>query len=113
MNSIRLKKLEKKLHINLSSVFHFEIDKQEFKKITITDVKLNSNLSKAIIYYTFYDDQLDFKKLNNLLNSKKYQGIFRNHIFQRLDWFNFPSLDFKYDDSLEKLERIENILKDD
>lgn len=78
--------------------------------LTLTRVKVTSDLQLATIYFRLYDitDETKAQALVGLENSK---GFLRKKLAASLTIRRVPSLRFFYDDAQDKLEHIEQILR--
>ena len=75
--------------------------------ITVTKVKVSSNLDSAKIYYSVINNAISKKDLNIHLNkkSKFLKGIIGKKITSK----NIPEIKFYFDDSIEEYEKIDNM----
>ena len=75
--------------------------------ITITKVKVTSDLGSAKIYYSVIDNSISKKDLNINLNkkSKFVKGI----IGRRITSKKIPDITFCFDDSIEFYDKIDKI----
>lgn len=76
--------------------------------ITITDVKVSSDMSIAHIFFTASQDR-DRKIIINGLNSAK--GFIKKTIFKNLTMKHYPDIDFIYDEVFENGMKMENIIR--
>lgn len=77
--------------------------------VTVTDVEVSDDLGFAKIFCTVLGDQADKNRSLRVLNKAK--GFLRGEIGRRLHLREAPELIFKYDTSIERGLRIEQILK--
>ena len=108
MKSKHLLRLESEAKRILSSVIQNELRK-DVGLLTITDTDLTSDYSYLKVYYTVFDSKDKKKAYEGLNASKKY---LRGALASRLSMKRIPELVFVYDDSYEKGERIEQILRE-
>lgn len=78
--------------------------------ITITGVKLTTDLRLATIYFTVVGDEHEKKQSEAGLNSAR--GFIRKEIGQAIKMRLTPEIQFKYDTSTEYGFHIESILKE-
>lgn len=107
--SFKQERLEKILEREISNIIRTEVKDDRLKFVTITKVSLTNDLSIATVYYTVIgtDDQ-KITTSENLLDAK---GFIKSSLSKKLEIRKTPDLKFKYDESLEYGDRIEQILK--
>jgi ribosome-binding factor A len=76
--------------------------------VTITGVKVTDDLNSATIYFSVIGSEEEKRDSENGLNSAR--GFVRKEIAKSLRMRRVPEISFKYDDSIEYGQRIENIL---
>lgn len=88
----------------------FDLDDTRLKNIAITRVECSRGKELARVF-------LDKNSLGDLGANealkllKKASGIIRANLNAKLSWYKMPNLVFEIDDSLEKINRLENIFK--
>lgn len=105
--SIKIDRLNNAFVEKISEIIHDDVKDHDVKNITITDVKITSDLSFAKIYYTTLDD--DRKKVQVALN--KANGFIRSKLCEKVDIRKMPEIAFVYDESIEYSQKIENIIE--
>lgn len=75
---------------------------------TITAVKVSAGLSIAKIYFSIYGGKISPQTFLNLLEEEK--SAFRHFVGGKIRLRQIPELRFYYDDSLERIEHIEQLL---
>jgi len=78
--------------------------------ITLTRVQVTADLQLARVYYTTMGDQNARKDTAKAL--KRATPFFRRHVGGRLQLRRVPELEFRFDESVEHQDRIEQILRD-
>jgi ribosome-binding factor A len=78
--------------------------------LTVTHVKVSPDLQQARVYYTTMGDEKARKETRKALDRAK--PFLRRLVGQRLRLRRVPELDFFFDESVEKQDRIERILQD-
>jgi len=112
MDGIKIKRLETDIKRALAEILRVDI--KNFKNndvITITDVKLTSDLSYLTIYVHFATAQ-DATQEKHLSDLKQKAPAIRKALAQRVDMRKVPELIFKVDNSLANADRIEELLKE-
>ena len=104
--SLKKEREEKEILRILSSLITFEVKDKLIKRVTLTEVRLTSDLKQAKVFYTTEDDralvQKEFERAANFL---------RYELTTRLNVKNSPELVFAYDTSIENAEHIEKIIE--
>ena len=77
--------------------------------VTITDVKVTTDLSYAKVYYTVLDES---KKETTAKALDSASGFIRHMLRERVDIRQIPELKFIYDESIEYGQKIESILEE-
>jgi ribosome-binding factor A len=78
--------------------------------LTITYVKVTADLQQARVYYTTIGDDKARKETGRALH--RTTPFLRRQLGRRLRLKHVPSLDFFYDESIERQDRIERIMLD-
>ena len=78
--------------------------------LTITAVKVTPDLQQARIYYTTLGDEKARKESRRAL--ERVTPFLRRQIGQRLRLRRVPELQFHFDETVERGDRIEQILRD-
>jgi ribosome-binding factor A len=77
--------------------------------ITVTEVELTDDLRYAKIFYTVLGDEKSKKESQQGLERAK--GYIQREIGKRIRLKHTPEITFKYDHTIEKAARIEQLLK--
>ena len=78
--------------------------------LTITQVKVSSDLQQARVYYTTLGDTKARKETARAL--ERANPFLRRHVGRRLQLKRVPELTFFFDEAIEKNDRIERILQE-
>jgi len=99
----------------LSVLVQREFPLNQYGMITLTNVDVSSDLGSATIYITVLngdtsdvDIENSRERLVEELNEKK--GFFRQEISRMLTSRGVPTLRFKYDESVERAQRLTDII---
>lgn len=76
--------------------------------VTITGVKLSSDLQLASIYFRILDPAKQKETKKGLQSA---QGVFRHRLAEELEIRRVPSLRFFFDNSVEKGENVDLLLE--
>ena len=82
---------------------------RQFGLITLTNVDVSSDLKNSTIYFTSLNQKESNSELTTELN--QHAGYFRYEISQLLTSRTVPSLCFKYDNSIERAQRLSSIIE--
>ncbi|HEX7125984.1 MAG TPA: 30S ribosome-binding factor RbfA [Thermodesulfobacteriota bacterium] len=78
--------------------------------VTVTDVEVSSDLRQARVYYSVVGSPAEREATEKGLQSAT--GFVQSHVGKRLGLRNTPTLEFRYDPSLEQGARIEQLLRE-
>lgn len=107
--AFKKERLEKIIAREVSEILFSEVKDARLKLITITNVNLSGDLSIATVFYTVYGDEAVINDTSKSLEDAK--GFIRLNLAHRIEVKKVPELRFKYDESFEQGNRIEDILK--
>ena len=107
--AFKRERMEKILEREISSIIFSDIKNEKIKFVTITKVSLTNDLSIATVFYTGYGRQDQVDASIEALNEAK--GFIRTVLSKRLEVKKVPDLKFKYDESFEQGNKIEEILR--
>lgn len=106
MSSLKIKRIASQIAREISIILNEEAKNEVLKKVSITDVTVDDDLTFAKVY--FMTRLEDTKFVEDELNEAA--GFIRKELAHSLDLRSTPELKFVYDKSLDVGERIENIL---
>lgn len=101
-------RLESTILRALTKILREDVKDPNVGFITLTDVRLTKDLSYLTIYYTVLDK--DKKDLTEQA-LKRSNPFIRSQLARAVNMRKMPKLLFKYDESLERGNRIESGLK--
>ena len=107
MAKIKQEKLAVDIQRYISEIIQFELKNTNIGMATVTKVKVSNDNSWAKVYVSF----LDKNKEQKLEILKKAKGIVRMELAKRLTIRKTPDINFVLDDSYEKGEHIEEVIK--
>lgn len=109
MNTVRVKRIASSLQKELSDIIANELHNYDLNMVTVTHVKLASDLSYAKIYITTLFDNKKDQVIEDLTKAK---GIIKSELARRkFEIRIIPDLQFVYDESLAYADNIERIIK--
>lgn len=93
----------------LSTVLQQESRDPRLNGVTITDVEVSQDLQFADIYYTHLGDPSETPEVQKAL--ERAAGFLRTELAQRTRLRRTPQLRFKFDDTLIRARRIDELLE--
>ena len=107
--SVKIERIASMLEKEISYILMAEVKDPDIKFVTVTNVKLASDLGYAKIYVTVLDQN---KKDETLRSLKAARGFIRRELANRVEIRHIPELDFVYDESIEYGKKIEDIIEE-
>lgn len=106
--SYRNEQVSKELRKALGIAFQEELQMERYGLITITDVVVTQGLEQAKVFVSSMRHGRDLvKKLNK--NVSKWKKLIKNNVNLR----KIPTMTFEYDISIERVEKMEQLMKKD
>jgi ribosome-binding factor A len=96
------------LRREVGTLVHMAVKDGLLPDISVSDVEVTRDFSHATVYFTTLDNDAAAPAQKLL---KEFAKEFRMQLAKRLRLRNTPELHFRYDDSVEKGERIEHLLR--
>jgi ribosome-binding factor A len=106
--SHRIDKIEHLIKEEISLIFLYKMDDPALSLITITNVKVSPDLKNVKIYLSVFDKE---KRELVLEKVKASTGYIRSELAQRIRIRYVPELRFFIDDTIDYVEKIENLIK--
>lgn len=107
--SVTKDRLASNIKRHISEIIQYDLKNKDVGHITVTDVEVTRDMSFATVYVTFFDNSGVPTERIDVLNQAK--GFIRTQLSKRLSTYKTPDIIFKYDESLNKGQRIDDILK--
>lgn len=107
--SVKIERIANMLEKEISYILMTEVKDPDIKFVTVTNVKLASDLGYAKVYVTVLDQN---KKDETLRSLKAARGFIRRELANRVEIRHIPELDFVYDESIEYGKKIEDIIEE-
>jgi ribosome-binding factor A len=111
MGSRAKKRKEEKFKRALARIIEEKTRDEKFDLATVTDVELSDDFKYADVYVDVIGDEEEKESSLEKFNDK--EGFFKTNLAHELNPRFTPELTFKLDRSLERLNRIEEILAKD
>jgi len=106
--SKRSGQLEKSLKREINNIIYRKINDPRIKFVTITRIKVSSDLKYADIFVTIFNDEAQQKKaLKGLKNATKF---IRGELGKDLKLRYVPNIKFKIDEDLERQYKLLKII---
>ena len=109
MSSIRAQKVSDFLRKEIYLLISSEINDPRLKNLNITAVKVSSDISQAIVFYTIIG-QNDSNKDITPKTLEKLSGMLRSRLSKIMKIRRVPKLSFRFDESIEYSSNIEELL---
>ena len=108
--SIAIERLQSQILRELSLLLQREIKDTKVGYVTVTEVRLTNDLSFAYIYYTVLGSKDRIEVTQQAL--EQAEGFIKNEIAKKVKMRKIPEYIFKYDDSLDRGKRIDELLEE-
>lgn len=106
--SVTKDRLASNIKRHISEIIQYDLKNKDVGHVTVTDVEITKDMSYATVYVTFFDERgVPTERIEEL---NKAKGFVRTQLSQRLSIYKTPDIIFKYDESLNKGQRIDEIL---
>ena len=109
MSSTRIPKIEDFLKKEISQIISSQAKDPRYKFLNIVDVKCSSDLGVAKVFYTIIDG--DISDSPNSKSLEKFSSMIRSKLSKFMQIRRVPKLIFKYDESLDRYNNIDALLK--
>ena len=108
MARLRVEKMQELMKQELSQIILREMKDPRIGFVTVTQVRMSSDLSRAEIYLSLLGSEEETKQTLDVL--KKSLGFLRTEIGKRIRMRYAPELVLRLDDSLEYSSNIQRLL---
>ncbi|KPA18161.1 Ribosome-binding factor A [Candidatus Magnetomorum sp. HK-1] len=103
----RSDRISARIREEISNVLTREIKDPRLNNITVTSVKMNTNLKQARIYYCLLGDEAQKKDAANGLKSAL--GFIKREMARRLGLRYMPDIKFIFDESFDYSSKIDKL----
>lgn len=107
-NPRTIARLEARIQERAAYCLQFEVNDPRASFITITRVKLSSDLTSGKVYYSVLGDASDKSKAQHMLDHAA--GFIQRQVSRVLEMRRMPHLTFRYDDSAEHAMDIAKLI---
>lgn len=104
----RVDKLDSILQREISTIILQDINDPKLGFPTVTEVVVSPDLKNAKVYVSFLGK--NYMKRDGIQTLRKSKGYIKSQLAKRIKIRKIPDLIFEVDDTLDKAERIEDIL---
>ena len=112
MPSLRSDKISDLLRKEISLIINKETKDPRLQKLNITAVKVTDDNGIATVFYTMIGESIEKEKSsidNKVL--KKISGMVRSKLSKTMQIRRVPVIQFRFDESVEYSDNIENLLR--
>ena len=104
-----IQKIESEMTRLISVIIQRELSDKTIKFVTVTEVRVQRDLSTAKVFYTVMGKDEKREAVKKVLNKSK--GFIKSLIARKMKLRKVPDLEFEYDSSLDYGNRIDDILR--
>ena len=104
----RIERIESLIKQEISQIILFKLHDPVFGFITVTNVKVSPDLKLAKIYFSVFEKE---KRKMVLEKLQEVSGLVRSELGSRIRLRHVPDVKFYIDDTLDYVEKIENLIK--
>jgi ribosome-binding factor A len=108
VSKTRLQRINERMREELSEVLLQEIADPRLVGVSITDVKVDREITVADVYYSALEGSERAKEIQDGLEHA--QGFLRHILTERVDLRTSPRLRFHWDPTFERADRIEKLI---
>ena len=104
----RIQRIQSIIGKNISEIIQFELKNPRIGFCTVSEVWVSSDFSYARVYVSFLGAKYPKQNLEEL---NKTRGYVRSSLAKKIDIRKTPEITFYLDESFQKAERLEEVLK--
>ena len=108
MTSDRMRRVDEAVRQVLSDAVAQDLQDPRIGFVTVTSVKTSSDLRHARVYVSVFGD--DAKRADSLAGLESARGALQRRLARELRMKHTPTLEFDYDDTIDRAMRVEQIL---
>ncbi len=106
--SFRLEKINSLIKEEISLIFLNKLQDPSFGLVTVTSVKVSPDIRTAKIYLSVFEKD---KREYILEKISEVKGLIKSQLAGRVSLRRIPELEFFIDDTLDYVEKMENLFK--
>lgn len=104
----RSDRVGQQLHEVIATLLLTEVDDPRVQQVQVTDVDVTPDLQIAHVYYVLLDQRAEDPEVQSGL--ERSVGYIKHELSNRLELRVVPELKFKYDESVERGRRMDELL---
>ena len=104
----RTQRIQSIIGKNISEIIQFELKNPKIGFCTVSEVWVSSDFSYARVYVTFLGAKYPKQNLEEL---NKTRGYVRSSLAKKIDIRKTPEITFYLDETYEKMNRLDEVLK--
>ena len=105
----RAERIADSIKDQVSQLLAFEVKDPAVGLLTVTHVKMTSDMGLAHVYYTIVGDEVERRKTERALD--RAAPFVRRRLAEDMNMRRAPDVKFHYDENLERQERVETLLR--
>jgi ribosome-binding factor A len=106
----RAERIADQIKDQVSQLLSFEVKDPAVGLLTVTHVKMTSDMGMAHVYYTMVGDDVERGKTARALD--RATPFVRRRLAEDMNMRRAPEVRFHYDEDLERQERVEMLLRE-
>ncbi|HTU99419.1 MAG TPA: 30S ribosome-binding factor RbfA [Luteitalea sp.] len=106
----RAERIADQIKDQVSQLLSFEVKDPNVGLLTVTHVKMTSDMGLAHVYYTLVGDDAERRKTARALD--RATPFVRRRLAEDMNMRRAPEVKFHYDENLERQERVESLLRE-
>lgn len=106
----RVERIRSIIGKNITEIIQFEVKNPRIGFCTVNEVDVTRDFSYATVYVSFLGAKYPKQNLEEL---NKVKGYIRSSLAKKIDIRKTPEIIFKLDETMDKAERINQILKEE
>ena len=108
VSKLRSERIAERIHDELSSILLMDVSDRRLEPAFITQVRVDRELAYATIYVSALEG---IQRADEILEGLDHaRGYLRTKLTQRIPLRSFPRLRFVWDQSMERADRIDQLL---
>ncbi len=107
-SEVRLQRIAERIQEEISELLIYEISDPRLSGVTVTDVKVDRELTVADVYVSALEGAARSREI--LQGFARASGFIRSQLARRIDLRTMPRLRFHWDPTPENADRIERLL---
>ncbi len=106
----RIQRIQSLIGKAISETIQFEVKNPHIGLCSVNEVVVTRDFSIATVYVSFLGAKYPKQNLEEL---NKVKGFIRSSLAKKLDIYKTPQIEFRLDETFDKIERLDKILKEE